>query len=104
MSLGHYLVGNKVVMVGSCSTVDPITDVETPADSATVTFYRVLPNGVLITYVYGVAPEVAKLATGVYGCTVSVDQPGRESWRYQTTGDCEAAAEDAFDVIASGVI
>lgn len=102
--LNHYLVGNKVVLIGSCAVVDPLTRVETPTDPTTVTFYRRTPDGVLTTYQLGVSPEVVHLADGIDACTVEVDQDGREEWRYETTGTCASAAEHDFIVDASSIL
>jgi hypothetical protein len=46
-------------------------------------------------------PEVVQLATGVWSCTVTADMAGREVWRFEATGACEAVAEDAFVVTES---
>ncbi len=104
MSLSHHLIGNAVVLVGSCDVVDPLTENQTPTDPTTVTFYRKEPDGTLVTYVFGVSPEVTHLATGIYACTVTPTLSGREKWRYETTGTCEAAAEHEFDVLPSSVL
>ena len=102
MALNHYLIGNSVVMLGSCSLVDPLTGTETPTDSATVTFTRVLPDGTTLTYTTG-DPEVANLATGINACTVVLEQAGLEKWRYVAETGCDGAAEDDFKVDASHV-
>ncbi len=102
--LRHHLVGSKVILIGSCAVVDPQTEVQTPTDPATVTFYRRTPDGILTTYVLGVSPEVVKLAVGVDACTVTVVQAGTEKWRYETTGACESAAEHEFAVLPSSVL
>src|SRR6266404_4932695 len=104
MPLNHYLIGNKVVMVGSCALVDPLTEVPTLTNPTVVTFIRETPDGSLTTYVLGVSPEVTHLADGIDACTVPLSIAGREKWRYEGVGTCEAAAEDFFDVVASSVI
>jgi hypothetical protein len=40
-------------------------------------------------------------SASIYACTVNVDTPGREVWRYDGDGACSATAEDAFDVLPS---
>lgn len=105
MALHHYLVGNKVVLIGSCSVVDPLTQAETPTTPATVTFTRNV-NGTLTTYTTG-DPEVTNLAVGIDACTVTVtdtDETLVEKWRYEAVGNCDAAAEDEFKVIPSVVV
>lgn len=101
IALNHYLIGNKVVMLGSCALIDPITGVHTPTDPTTVKFIREMADEIQHEYNFGVDANVVKLAAGVFACTVSLTQAGREKWRYETTGACEAAAEDAFIVDAS---
>lgn len=103
MALNHHLVGNSVVLVGSCSVADPLTHEETPTDPTTVTFVRKEPDDTITTYVFGVDAEVTQLATGIFACTVTVTQAGQERWRYEGTGVCEAAAEHLFIVDASSV-
>ena len=103
MALNHYLIGNSVVMIGSCSVVDPLTRAETPTDPTTVTFTRVKPDGSVTTYTTG-SPEFSHLAVGIDAVVVGVDQAGVEKWRYESTGTCEAAAEDLFQVNPSSVI
>jgi hypothetical protein len=101
MALNHYLVGSKVVLIGSCATVDPLTANQTNTDPTSVTFIREEPDGTVTSYVRGVDAEVTHLAVGIDACTVSVTQHGREKWRYEAMGACEAAAEDVFQVDAS---
>lgn len=99
MALNHYLIGGRVVMLGTCEVVDPLTDVKTKTDPTTVTFTREQEDeaGVVVTTVYTLASaEVAVLALGICACTVVANIAGRERWRYQGTGDCAAVAEDAF--------
>lgn len=103
-ALHHYLEGNQVTMVGSCDVVDPLTEVQTPTDPTTVTFYRLTPDGVLTTYIGGISPEVSNLGTGIDACRVTVTQPGREKWRYEGAGVCDAAAEREFEVLPSSVL
>jgi hypothetical protein len=50
-------------------------------DPTTVTFKLMSPCGSSTSYVYGADTEVAKLATGEYQASVTVDRPGR--WHYQ---------------------
>lgn len=104
MAINHYLVGSTVVVIGSCSVMNPLTEVETPTDPDTVTFRRIKPDGSNHEYVLGVAPEVVKLAEGIHVCTVTVDQTGKEKWRYEGTGACAAVAEDIFEVEGSVVL
>lgn len=103
-ALHHYLEGNVVSVVATCDVVDPLTEVQTPTDPTTVTFYRLTPDGTLTTYVGGISPEVSNLATGVDVCRVTVTIPGREKWRYEGAGVCDAAAEHEFDVLPSSVL
>lgn len=104
--LNHYLVGNQVVMLGSCGVLDPLNpDADpTPTDATTVTYTRVDTAGAVHVYTTG-DPEVTHLATGVYACTVLVSPAaGREKWRFVSSGACAAAAEDEFDVLPSAVV
>lgn len=103
MALNHYLIGNSVVMLGSCALVDPLTGDETPTSPALVTFIRVQADGTLSTYVTG-DPEVVTLADGIDACTVVMDQSGLEKWRYIGAGLCDGAAEDIFEVDPSSVV
>jgi hypothetical protein len=100
MALHHYLEGGKVTLVGSCAIVAPLTLAQTPTDPTTVQFIRELPDGTTHTYSLG-DPEVSHLGVGIHACSVTVTQPGREKWRYQGGGACEAVAEDVFQVDAS---
>jgi hypothetical protein len=95
LALNHYLIGGRVVMLGTCEVVDPLTGDKTKTDPTTVTFTREKPDGSTVTYTLASA-EVAVLAVGITACTVELDQAGREVWRYQGTGTCAAVAEDAF--------
>jgi hypothetical protein len=100
--LNHYLVGSRVVMVGSCDVVDPNTDERTPTDPTAIKFTREINGGAPIIYIIG-DPEVTKLATGVWACTVEANTPGREVWRFEGSGACSAVAEDAFEVLESSL-
>jgi hypothetical protein len=94
--VNHYLTGGRVVLVATCTVQD------TPTDPTTVTFTRQVNDQPPVSYIIG-SPEVVKLATGVFACTVEVTEPGRERWRFESTGACQAAAEDQFDVLASSL-
>ena len=102
MALTHILIGNTLVMVGSCSVIDPITESETPTDPTSLTFIRELPDDTILTYADG-DPEVTHLAIGVNACTVVVEQAGRETWRLVTTGNCAGAGEAVVLVDPSAI-
>lgn len=97
MALNHYLINNSVVMIGSCSVVDPLTRDETPTEPTTVTFIRQLEDGTITTYTTG-DPEVTNLGVGIDACTVTIDTAGVEKWAYLAQGVCDARAEDQFEV------
>lgn len=102
--LNHYLQGGKIVLLGSCALVDPITGGKTPTDATSVVFRRVTPDGALTNYPFPGNPAVAKIATGLYACAVPISQAGREKWRFESEGSCQCAAEDAFEVDKSMVV
>src|SRR5262245_50873627 len=103
MSLNGYLIGNSVVMIGSCALVDPLTEAETPTDFATATFIRVLEDGTTLTYTTG-DPEVTTLTTGIVACTVPLQHSGKEKWRFTSEDGCDCAAEDEIKVVPSIVV
>jgi hypothetical protein len=98
--LNHYLTGSRVVMVGTCAVPDPLSGEQTPTDPTTVTFERMINGDPPIIYTIG-DPEVTKLKTGVFACTVEVDTPGQERWRVEMTGACQAVAENVVQVLPS---
>lgn len=102
--LNHYLEGGRVVLLGSCALVDPITGTKTLTDATTAVFRRVTPDGVHTNYPFPGDPAVTKIATGLYACAVPIMAAGREKWRFESAGSCQCAAEDAFEVDKSMVI
>lgn len=70
-------------------------------DPTTVTVKVKNPSAVVTTYVYGVAPEVQKSSTGIYYMIIDCNAAGAWKYRWEATGDNQAAAEGSFDVSAS---
>lgn len=95
--MASYLIGNavrstiKFKSVASGSYVDPTT----------VTAKVKNPGGTISTYIYGVNPELQKSSVGVYFLIIDCDQAGAWKYRWEATGDNQAAADGSFDVTAS---
>src|SRR5262245_15891936 len=109
MSVNAYLIGGRVVVIGTCCVVlDPLADPDpvsgiipcTPTDPTTVVFKRKINNQAVVPYTNG-SPEVSKLAVGFWACVVDVDTDGKERWRFEASGACHAAAETVFTVLES---
>ncbi len=63
-------------------------------DPDTVTFETYSPCGSRRTYVYETDAEVTQIATGRYAADIVPEEPGRWRFRWLSTGEGEAIAEE----------
>lgn len=64
------------------------------SDPTTVVFKTCSPSQSIKTYTYGAGTIVTKTAVGSYQATVTPDQGGRWSIRWETTGGVVATEDD----------
>jgi len=104
--VGVYLRGNAVTLVQRFWQVDPLTEVATPANPGAVVFTVQAPNETETTYTFGVAPEVTNPQVGVFLVALPPPLPaGTYEWRCVGTGNSvDAASEDVFTILESGVL
>lgn len=102
---GTYQRGTAINLVQDFWTVDPITQIATPANPTTVTFTILAPDNTEVSYVFGVDGNVTIPAVGKFVCALSPQlPPGTYRYRCDGTGAVEASSENSFDVIESGVL
>lgn len=100
-----YQRGTAINLVQDFWTIDPLTLVSTPADPTTVVFQIVAPDNTEQTYTFGVDPNVTRPVVGTFVCALDPQiPPGTYRYRCTGTGAVEAASEDQFEVIESGVL
>ncbi len=87
-----YFVGSDV-RVTAVFTVD---DVDTNPTAVYADVY--LPDGSVITYTYGVSPNLTRPSTGNYDLIVDCTQAGRWRVAWRSTGTAKAATSTAFEV------
>jgi hypothetical protein len=63
-------------------------------DPTTVTLKTIDPNGTEATYVYGTDTEVGRSGTGRYFADITLSRGGRWFYRWITTGDGTAIANE----------
>lgn len=103
--MGVYQRGQAINLVQNFWLIDAITQVATPADPTTVVFEVLSPDNVETTYTWTVDTAVTNPAVGTYVCALSPPlPPGTYRYRCTGTGSVEAASEDMFDVLESGVL
>lgn len=67
-------------------------------DPSTVTCIVEYPGDTTDSFVYGTDSEVEQVSTGIYTCTITVEDTGSHHYRFVGTGDCVAAARTFFKV------
>lgn len=92
-AINMYDLGQEV----RCSVVFAISDIPT---DPTVVFFRVMkPDKSVLNYQYPeVGTIIVKNATGDYYADVSTDQEGDWYYRFEGTGNVEAASENHFGI------
>lgn len=70
-------------------------------DPVSVTFRVGLPSGGSSALVYGVDAAVVKEAVGRYKVAVSAAVTGQYSYRFESTGEYQGAADGSFEVTRS---
>lgn len=92
--LGTVDIGDRPVITASFTSVAGVA-----TDPTTVTFKHKLPSGTETSYVYGIADEVTKTATGVFTFTVpTITASGIHYVRSVGTGALATASESEFVV------
>lgn len=100
-----YTRGTAINLVQRFWTIDPLTQEATLANPTTVVFTILSPNNVDQVFTFGVSGNVTNPSVGVYVCALDPQLPvGTYRYRCDGTGAVEAASEDMFDVIESGVL
>lgn len=61
----------------------------TVTDPSTVTFILTKPDGVLVSYTYGVDAELVKDSTGTYYVDITYDQKSRHVIKWTGTGNVQ---------------
>lgn len=69
------------------------------ADPDTVTLRVENPAGTVTSYTYA-AEDLVKDGVGIYYYDLDLDTPGQWFYRFEGTGDCQAAAQGGFTVTA----
>lgn len=54
------------------------------------------PSGATTTYTYGTHAQLSRIAAGMYRLEVPVTEAGVWNWRYESTGEGQAAEQGAF--------
>jgi hypothetical protein len=67
-------------------------------DPDEVTCYLKTPAKEVLTFVFGVDPNVTRVGQGLFECYHDVDQAGRWEYRWYGTGGVFGAGEGSFDV------
>jgi hypothetical protein len=98
--MNAYDIGDSVRFTATFTT-----SASTPIDPTTITL-RTSNNGGLGTasYVYGAAPEMTKMNTGIYRADLTMDAEKVWFVRWEGTGVCIAAAENKIWVRVSDVV
>jgi hypothetical protein len=93
-TLGTVDIGDRPVITATFTSVDNVA-----TDPTTVTFKHKVPSGTETSYVYGIAAEVSRTATGVFTFTVpTITASGRHFVRSVGTGAIATAGESDFSV------
>jgi uncharacterized protein YfaS (alpha-2-macroglobulin family) len=70
-------------------------------DPTTVRFKFTKPNGVQTTYLYLTDVQLVRDSTGNYHVDISADLPGEWYYRWESTGNGQAAEDHQFTVAPS---
>lgn len=69
-----------------------------PTDPDAITFRLYDPYGELTVYVYATDAELVRLSEGVYVVDIDAERAGTWKYRFEATGNGQAACEGSFDV------
>lgn len=95
--MNSYIKGNLVRVAGTFTGENGAV-----LDPTTVRVGVLAPGAVLpVMRTYGTDPEVVKDSTGRYHLDIDADTTGVWRYRWQSTGNGQAANEDAFEVLVS---
>lgn len=72
-----------------------------PVDPATLVFKHKNPSGTLVTKTYGTDADVVRQSQGNFFFNINANTVGTWKYRWESTGDYQAAAEGEFIVKAS---
>lgn len=94
---------SDVFLVGQVARIDADIRGETglPADPGSLVLKTRLDTGVIMSYVYGQAPEVVRDATGAFHAELPLMLAGQLFYRWETDAPNKGAAEGRI-VIAAG--
>lgn len=99
-----YPPGTPVNLIARFVTIDPLTEVATPADPTTVTFTVVDPSGNTTVHTFAGGPPVTRPLTGTYICLVSPPlEPGDYEWEAVGAGAVVGTLAGKFTIAASAV-
>lgn len=94
-----YDIGNKVRVSASFTNVASGDAV----DPDVVMFHWRRPAGARVTYTYGTDVELVKDDVGEYHVDLDLDKKGEWNYRWQSTGDGQAADHGSFTVLGTVV-
>lgn len=101
-----YQQGTAVNIVETFWTVDPLTEVTTPTDPASVVFQIEAPDGTITAYTFGVDGNVSNPNVGVYVCLVGpFAEPG--TYLYEVTGSgggVDVTNPYSFEILPGGIL
>lgn len=80
-------------------TLDVTTAAGVASDPDTVTLKWMNPDGRTTTYVYGDDSEIGRRSAGRFYADVTPDQSGRWHYRWETTGEAKAVAQEGDVVV-----
>lgn len=94
--MGAYTLGTAIVITETFSVLG------TPSDPTTITYTVQGPDGVDVSYVFGIDPEVTRPSAGVYVLSLAPPtQPGVYHYQVVGTGAVEAVGTGDFTVLQS---
>lgn len=96
---GSYVIGNAVRLLGSF-----VDEGGRPVDPTTIVLRVKNPVSQIVTSYSYSGGEITKSATGVYWRDFVPTEAGRHHYRYEGTGNMNAAMEGDFTVLESGVL
>jgi hypothetical protein len=94
-TMNQYQQGNAILI--SVKLLHPVTF--TPFAPASVLLRVLPPNGGMEQDFSG--DQLNNPSTGQYNCAVNCNTPGVWTYRWEATGNCYAASENQFQIIAS---
>lgn len=99
MTINVYQKGDAVHITGTFA--DSVGD---PVDPTTVTFKYTNPSGTTVALVYGTDAELVKDEVGAYSVDLTPDESGQWLYRWESTGDGQAAEHGEFIVEPSAFV